>query len=63
MRLAGVMSPKTIVYIAPNPNALFEDVLSLPNYEVSEVGLIDNTPNSGHWLTMVSLTKRLAADS
>ena len=60
MRLAATMAPRTIIYIAPNPNALFEDVLSLPHYELSEVGLIDNTPNSGHWLTMARLTKGLA---
>ena len=61
MRLLKTLSPRKVIYISPSPRALFEDLTGLLGYTLTEVGIIDNTPNSGHWLTMVSLTKTLEA--
>jgi tRNA/tmRNA/rRNA uracil-C5-methylase (TrmA/RlmC/RlmD family) len=61
MKLAGTMKPRRVIYIAPNPTALFKDIDHLKAYELNEIVLLDHTPGSGHYLTVAVLSQSLKA--
>ena len=63
MKLARTMQPRRLIYIAPNPTALFKDAAHLNDYALDEVVLLDHTPGSGHYLTVAVLSQSLKADS
>lgn len=63
MKLAGAMQPRRLIYIAPNPTALFRDAAHLDGYTLDEMVLLDHTPGSGHYLTVAVLSQPLKATS
>lgn len=63
MRLLSAMKPARIVYVAPNATSLLTDFKDMSGYELVEMGVVDNTPYSGHCLTIALVAKTLEAES
>jgi tRNA/tmRNA/rRNA uracil-C5-methylase (TrmA/RlmC/RlmD family) len=52
------MSPRRILYVAPETGSMMADIEALSDYELTRIGGIDQTPATGHLLITALLTRR-----
>ena len=63
MQILHLLDARMIIYIAPNSVSLLKDVDALSHYRLTQLGMVDNAPHTGHWLTVSCLEKGVAPTS
>ena len=58
----NALAPRKILYLAPQLNAFLKDLDGLKSYEIERIGSVDQTPATGHLLTICLLNKVQSRD-
>ena len=58
----NALKPRQVLYIAPQLTALLQDLRDLKDYQIERIGSIDQTPATGHLLTICLLSRMQSND-
>jgi 23S rRNA (uracil747-C5)-methyltransferase len=58
MGALSALGPVRVVYIAPSPRSLADDLAALPRYALERVALLDQMPGTAHVTVVAHLRRR-----